>query len=82
VSRGAGAPRIAVIATGDSDAQGGPRSLKGVQTRARLLDAAKEIFEENGFLEARIADIAVRAGLSQLFVNALQMKETKPRRRA
>jgi len=35
-----------------------------VQTRARLLEAAKEIFEENGFLEARITDIAERAGLS------------------
>lgn len=42
----------------------GPRSRKGAQTRARLLDAAKEIFEENGFLEARISDISERAGLS------------------
>jgi len=42
----------------------GPRSRKGVQTRARLVDAAKQIFEENGFLEARISDIAERAGLS------------------
>jgi AcrR family transcriptional regulator len=43
---------------------GGPRSRKGVETRARLLEAAKEIFEEDGFLEARISDIAARAGLS------------------
>jgi AcrR family transcriptional regulator len=42
----------------------GPRSSKGARTRARLLSAAKEIFEENGFLEARISDIAERAGLS------------------
>src|SRR4051812_49647592 len=42
----------------------GPRSSKGARTRARLLTAAKEIFEENGFLEARISDIAERAGLS------------------
>src|SRR5438105_9038547 len=42
----------------------GPRSRKGVQTRARLVDVAKQIFEENGFLEARISDIAERAGLS------------------
>jgi AcrR family transcriptional regulator len=41
-----------------------PRSRKGVQTRARLLEAAKQIFEEHGFLEARISDIAERAGLS------------------
>jgi AcrR family transcriptional regulator len=42
----------------------GPRSRKGAQTRARLLGAAKEIFEENGFLDARISDISERAGLS------------------
>lgn len=41
-----------------------PRSRKGAQTRARLLDAAKAVFEEAGFLEARISDIAVHAGLS------------------
>jgi AcrR family transcriptional regulator len=41
-----------------------PRSQKGVRTRARLLEAAKEVFEEDGFLEARISDIAERAGLS------------------
>jgi len=43
---------------------GGPRSRKGAQTRARLVDAAKQVFEEDGFLEARISDIAERAGLS------------------
>jgi AcrR family transcriptional regulator len=42
----------------------GPRSRKGVQTRARLLEAAKEIFEETGFLDARISDISDRAGMS------------------
>jgi len=41
-----------------------PRSQKGVRTRGRLLEAAKEVFEEDGFLEARISDIAERAGLS------------------
>lgn len=41
-----------------------PRSRKGAQTRARLLDAAKQVFEETGFLEARISDISERAGLS------------------
>ena len=34
-----------------------PRSRKGAATRARLLDAAKAVFEETGFLEARISDI-------------------------
>jgi AcrR family transcriptional regulator len=42
----------------------GPRSRKGAVTRARLLQAAKEIFEEQGFLDSRISDIAERAGLS------------------
>src|SRR5207253_6544104 len=54
----------AAARTANGEAAKGPRSRKGVQTRARLLDAAKQIFEENGFLEARISDIAQRAGLS------------------
>jgi AcrR family transcriptional regulator len=41
-----------------------PRSRKGAQTRARLLEAAKTVFEDTGFLEARISDIAEEAGLS------------------
>jgi AcrR family transcriptional regulator len=48
----------------ESEKASGPRSRKGVQTRARLLDAAKRVFEETGFLDARISDIAERAGLS------------------
>jgi AcrR family transcriptional regulator len=43
---------------------GGPRSTKGARTRARLLEAAKRVFERDGFLEARISDIAQEAGLS------------------
>jgi AcrR family transcriptional regulator len=41
-----------------------PRSRKGAATRARLLEAAKAVFEESGFREARISDIAAEAGLS------------------
>lgn len=41
-----------------------PRSRKGARTRARLLDAAKLEFEDAGFREARVSDIAQRAGLS------------------
>lgn len=48
----------------DNERPNGPRSRKGAQTRARLLAAAKETFEEDGFLDARISDIAERAGLS------------------
>jgi len=42
----------------------GPRSRKGAQTRARLIDAAKVVFERDGFLDARIADIAETANLA------------------
>lgn len=52
------APRL------DADRPTGPRSRKGVQTRARLVDAAKKVFEDHGFLDARISDIAEEAGLS------------------
>jgi AcrR family transcriptional regulator len=41
-----------------------PRSRKGAQTRVRLIESAQAVFEETGFLEARISDIADRAGLS------------------
>jgi AcrR family transcriptional regulator len=47
-----------------------------VLTRARLLEAAKSIFEENGFLDARISDIADRAGLSHgSFYHYFESKE-------
>ncbi|HTR70426.1 MAG TPA: TetR/AcrR family transcriptional regulator [Mycobacteriales bacterium] len=46
------------------DAPTGPRSNKGERTRSRLLDAAKAVFEEQGFLNARVSDVAERAGLS------------------
>ncbi len=41
-----------------------PRSTKGARTRSRLVDAAREVFEDDGLLEARIAAIAERAGVS------------------
>jgi len=43
---------------------GAPQTRRGANTRARLVSAAKEIFERDGFLEARITDISKRAGLS------------------
>ena len=45
----------------EKETPGGPRSGKGERTRERLVDAAKEIFEEQGFLNARIDDIVARA---------------------
>jgi AcrR family transcriptional regulator len=60
----------------ETEKPNGPRSRKGAQTRARLLVAAKEIFEENGFLDARISDIAERAGLSHgSFYHYFESKE-------
>ncbi len=60
----------------EGDKPNGPRSRKGVQTRARLVAAAKEVFEENGFLDARISDIAERAGLSHgSFYHYFESKE-------
>jgi AcrR family transcriptional regulator len=54
----------------------GPRSRKGVETRARLVGAAKEVFERDGFLDARISDIAERAGLSHgSFYHYFESKE-------
>jgi AcrR family transcriptional regulator len=48
-----------------SDEEAGrPRSKKGALTRARIVEAAKKVFEEDGFLDARISDIAETAGLS------------------
>ena len=41
-----------------------PRSAKGRRTRARLLEAGKAVFERDGFLQARITDIATAAQVS------------------
>jgi AcrR family transcriptional regulator len=54
-------PRLEPVAADETVA---PRSRKGAETRARLLEAAKKVFEEDGFLDARISDISKRAKLS------------------
>jgi AcrR family transcriptional regulator len=51
-------------ARGTDDVRTAPRSRKGERTRARLIDAAKRVFERDGFLEARIVDIAETAQLA------------------
>ena len=62
--------------TNGGEKPSGPRSRKGVETRARLVAAAKEIFERDGFLDARISDIAERAGLSHgSFYHYFESKE-------
>jgi AcrR family transcriptional regulator len=67
------------VATTESltnDKPSGPRSRKGVETRVRLVVAAKDVFENDGFLEARISDIAKRAGLSHgSFYHYFESKE-------
>lgn len=59
-----------------TDNHNGPRSRKGAETRARLIEAAKKIFERDGFLEARISDIADKAKLSHgSFYHYFESKE-------
>ena len=41
-----------------------PPSDKGRRTRARFVEAGKVVFARDGFLKARIGDIAVEAGVS------------------
>ena len=67
----------------------GGRSRRGAETRARLVEAAKAVFERDGFLEARITDIAKEAGVShgsyyhyfeskeQLFREVAELQETR-----
>jgi AcrR family transcriptional regulator len=39
-----------------------PRSARGIQTRSALIAAARTVFERDGYLEARMADISAEAG--------------------
>jgi AcrR family transcriptional regulator len=55
---------VALAKTGSADDARKPLSRKGVRTRARLVDAAKKVFERDGFLNARIVDIAATANLA------------------
>ena len=45
-------------------ARSAAQTRRGAATRARLVEAAKEVFERDGFLEARITDISKQAGVS------------------
>lgn len=58
------APIEGLPGSGSGGRDATPISPKGRRTRARLLDAARVVFERDGFLEARVADIAVEAGVS------------------
>lgn len=41
-----------------------PRSRRGARTRAGLVDAARRVFERDGYLDARISDITKEAEVS------------------
>src|ERR1700760_1894726 len=41
-----------------------PVSARGARTREGLVRAAREVFERDGFLDARIVDIASAAGVA------------------
>jgi AcrR family transcriptional regulator len=41
-----------------------PRSARGTRTRASLVAGARRVFERDGYLDARITDIAAEAGVA------------------
>ncbi|MBN9622078.1 MAG: helix-turn-helix transcriptional regulator [Actinobacteria bacterium] len=41
-----------------------PRSPRGLRTRTALVEAARTVFERDGYLEARITDITKEAGVA------------------
>ncbi|MGW0181121.1 TetR/AcrR family transcriptional regulator [Nocardia sp. NPDC003345] len=51
-------------ATSGGSARPAPKSRRGVRTRGALVDAARRVFEEDGFLDARIGDITRTAGVA------------------
>lgn len=58
-------------------ANSGPTTVRGRKTRAALVSAAREVFEELGYRDARISDIAARAGTSYgVFYHYFESKES------
>lgn len=49
----------------DQNGRGGVLTAKGQATRARLVEAAEEVFGEVGFDQASVAEITRRAGVAQ-----------------
>jgi AcrR family transcriptional regulator len=48
----------------DPDGPALPRTSRGERTRARLRDAAREVFAERGYAAARVEDVVAVAGVS------------------
>lgn len=64
------------MTTSTDDKTGGQRARQRAEARARLLRAAKEVFEEKGFLDVRVSDIAKQAGVSHgLFYHYFDSKQ-------
>lgn len=56
---------MATIASGRAvDDAAVPAMTKGQRTRARLLEAARRVFEEHGYLDTRIVDVAAAADVA------------------
>jgi len=78
----AGRGRGPVVEAGGSGsllatANAGPTTSRGRRTRAALVAAARDAFEELGFRDARISDIAERAGTSYgVFYHYFDSKES------
>lgn len=53
----------AAQANGQGSTDSGRRTTKGARTRARLLAAARTVFERDGYFDARVVDIATEAGV-------------------
>jgi AcrR family transcriptional regulator len=50
------------VATEDLPTREPPRTPRGERTRAKLVAAARTVFERDGFLDARLSDITTEAG--------------------
>ncbi|SKB05445.1 TetR/AcrR family transcriptional regulator [Aeromicrobium choanae] len=50
--------------SGEAPSRELPTTPRGLRTRANLIDAARVVFERDGFLDARLVDITTEAGIS------------------
>jgi AcrR family transcriptional regulator len=65
MSQASGAQQPNVGVAGAEPASGKfPRTARGLRTRERLIAAARSIFEQDGYLEARLSDISKEAGVA------------------
>lgn len=55
-------PRSDAAAPATSPPREPPRTARGERTRAKLIAAARTVFERDGYLDARLADITTEAG--------------------